>query len=75
MQIYTFTGGREFIAAMRLSNIVDCVVIGMKMPKMSRLEVQKIINRGGMDVPIIFIPAFAEQDLEEQAMKVGAVGF
>lgn len=54
---------------------MDCVVIGMKMPKMSDLEVQKIINRGGMDVPIIFIPAFAEQDLEEQAMKVGAVGF
>jgi FixJ family two-component response regulator len=74
MQIQTFTGGQEFIAAMRLSNIVDCVVIDVKMPQMSGLEVQKVMNRDGVDVPVIFITALAEQDLEEQAMKAGAVG-
>ena len=54
---------------------MDCSVIDIQMPGMTGLEVQERMNRAGMDVPVIFITAFTEEGIEEEAMSAGAVGF
>jgi FixJ family two-component response regulator len=75
MQVRTFASGEEFLSALSRSYNVDCSVIDVQMPGMTGLEVQERMNRAGMDVPVIFITAFTEEGIEEEAMRAGAVGF
>ena len=75
MQVRTFASGEEFLSALSRSHDVDCSVIDIQMPGMTGLEVQERMNRAGMDVPVIFITAFTEEGIEEEAMSAGAVGF
>ena len=75
MQVRTFASGEEFLSALSRSHDVDCSVIDVQMPGMTGLEVQERMNRAGMDVPVIFITAFMEEGIEEEAMRAGAVGF
>jgi FixJ family two-component response regulator len=75
MQVRTFASGEEFLSALSRSHDVDCSVIDVQMPGMTGLEVQERMNRAGMDLPVIFITAFTEEGIEEEAMRAGAVGF
>jgi FixJ family two-component response regulator len=75
MQVRTFASGEEFLSALSRSHDVDCSVVDVQMPGLTGLEVQERMNRGGMDVPVIFITAFTEEGIEEEAMRAGAVGF
>jgi FixJ family two-component response regulator len=75
MQVRTFASGEEFLSALSRPHDVDCSVIDVQMPGMTGLEVQERMNRAGMDVPVIFITAFMEEGIEEEAMRAGAVGF
>ena len=75
MQVRTFSTGQEFLSDLSRSHDVDCSVIDIQMPGMTGLEVQERMNRAGMDVPVIFITAFTEEGIEEEAMSAGAVGF
>ena len=75
MQVRTSASGEEFLSALSRSHDVDCSVIDVQMPGMTGLEVQEHMNRAGMDVPVIFITAFTEEGIEEEAMRAGAVGF
>lgn len=75
MHVRTFASGEEFLAALRRSCDGDCSVIDVQMPGMTGLEVQEALNRGGIDVPVIFITAHNEEGIEEKAMRAGAIGF
>ena len=75
MQVRTFASGEEFLSALSRSLEMDCLVIDVQMPGMTGLEVQEALNRGGIDVPVIFITAHNEEGIEERAMCAGAIGF
>lgn len=75
MRVHTFGSGEEFLNALKVSPDADYSLIDVQMPGMSGLEVQKTLNRSGMDVPVIFITAHRGEGIELRAMKVGAVGF
>jgi len=75
MHVRTFASGEEFLAALSRSCDGDCSVIDVQMPGMTGLEVQEALNRGGIDVPVIFITAHNEEGIEERAMRAGAIGF
>jgi FixJ family two-component response regulator len=75
MHVRTFASGEEFLAALSRSCDGDCSVIDVQMPGMTGLEVQEALNRGGIDVPVIFITAHNEEGIEEKAMRAGAIGF
>lgn len=75
MQVRTFASGAEFLAALSRSQTVDCSVIDVRMPEMTGLEVQERMKRAGMNVPVIFITAHDDEEVEKQAMRAGAVGF
>jgi FixJ family two-component response regulator len=74
MHVRTFASGEEFLAALSRSCDGDCSVIDVQMPGMTGLEVQEALNRGGIDVPVIFIAAHNEEGVEERAMRAGAFG-
>src|SRR5262245_52457522 len=50
-----------------------CIVLDIRMPGRSGLELQSDLNRNGFHVPIIFITAFADVPVAVAAMKAGAV--
>jgi FixJ family two-component response regulator len=69
-----FTSGREFLESPRLHD-TDCVIADIQMPGMSGLELQQLLHARSFDIPMIFVTAFADRKVREQALAAGAVGF
>ncbi len=52
-----------------------CVILDIRMPRMSGLDLQKELASLGSDLPIIFITGHGDVETAVQAMKEGAVDF
>ena len=52
-----------------------CLVLDIRMPEMSGLEVQQQLNRAGSLLPVIFITGHGDIPMAVQAMKDGAYDF
>ena len=70
----SFGSAEEFLASEGRSETV-CLVLDVRMPGMSGLELQTRLEIQGWRVPIIFITAHGEGKTKLQAMKAGAVEF
>ena len=64
----------EFLAKYD-SNQHGCLVLDIRMPEMSGLEVQQQLNRQGAILPVIFITGHGDIPMAVQAMKDGAFDF
>lgn len=54
---------------------IRCLVLDVRMPGLSGLELQAKINRSGLEIPVIFMSGFADVPMSVHAMKAGAVDF
>ena len=54
---------------------VGCLVTDLRMPGMSGLELQNVLNRDDFTLPVIVMTAHGDVDTAVQAMKNGAVEF
>ena len=52
-----------------------CIVLDVRMPGLSGLDVQDELNARGIDLPIIFITGYGDVPSAVRAMKGGAVDF
>jgi RNA polymerase sigma factor (sigma-70 family) len=52
-----------------------CLVLDVRMPGMSGIELQHRLTRAGLGMPIIFITGHGSIPMSVQAMKAGAVDF
>jgi two-component system, LuxR family, response regulator FixJ len=52
-----------------------CLILDIRMPGMSGLEVQQQLNRAGAMLPVIFITGHGDVPMAVQAMKEGAFQF
>jgi FixJ family two-component response regulator len=52
----------------------DCLIADIQMPGMSGLDLQRELARKRPSLPIIFITAFPEERIRQQAMAAGAAG-
>jgi FixJ family two-component response regulator len=52
-----------------------CLIVDIRMPKMSGLELQAKLKQQECKVPIIFLTAFEDAETRAQAIKEGAVEF
>jgi FixJ family two-component response regulator len=59
----------------RLPNVSSCVVLDVRLPGMSGLEVQSRLIDMGVQIPIVFIAGHADIPMTVKAMKSGAVEF
>jgi two-component system, LuxR family, response regulator FixJ len=69
-----FAGPREFLERFRI-DAPGCLILDIRMPEMSGLEVQQRLNRAGAMLPVIFITGHGDIPMAVQAMKEGAFQF
>jgi FixJ family two-component response regulator len=53
----------------------SCLVLDVRLPGMSGLEVQRKLNEAGARIPIIFVTSHGDIPMTVEAMKSGAVEF
>ena len=58
-----------------LDGLEGCIVSDLRMPGMSGLELQDELRKRGVNLPIIFISAYAEVQSVVRAMRGGALDF
>ena len=59
----------------KLPDVTSCLVLDVRLPGMSGLELQRKLNERGIAVPIIFITGHGDIPMTVEAMKSGAVEF
>ena len=70
----SFNDGETFLAAVDgLSP--GCVLLDMRLPRRSGLQVQAELATRGHDLPVIAITGFGYVDMAVESMKLGAVDF
>jgi two-component system, LuxR family, response regulator FixJ len=70
----TFSSAQEFLASYDLEQ-PGCVVLDVRMPGMTGLELQQILNLKGAVIPVIFISGHGDVPMAVEAMKHGAFDF
>jgi len=69
-----FAGPQDFLAQFK-TDAAGCLVLDIRMPGMSGLELQEHLNRSGSMLPVIFITGHGDVPMAVQAMKEGAFEF
>ena len=70
----SFDSTESFIHAQR-PEIPSCLVLDVKLPGMGGLELQEVLNKANVQIPIVFITAHGDIPMVRRAMKAGAVEF
>jgi FixJ family two-component response regulator len=70
----SFGSAEEFLESGQYRNAA-CLVVDIRMPGMSGLELQAKLKAERSRVPIIFITAHGDEKMRLQAMRAGAVDF
>src|SRR5262245_40620033 len=69
-----FASAEDFLHSHHLEG-TSCLILDMRMPGMSGLELQRRRAAGGYRIPIIFISARRDDQIRAQALRAGAVDF
>jgi FixJ family two-component response regulator len=72
--IDTFASAEEFLKSSRRSH-PSCLILDVRLPGMSGIELQRRLLDANYGVPIIFVTAHGDEDLRDLVMKAGAAGF
>jgi FixJ family two-component response regulator len=74
LRVEAFTSAQEFLRSPR-PEVPSCLVLDVRLPGLSGLELQQRLLEGDMAMPIIFITGHGDIPMTVQAMKAGAVEF
>ncbi|MFO0946391.1 MAG: response regulator [Planctomycetota bacterium] len=74
MEVKTFGSADEFLGQYSPDK-PGCLIVDLRMPGMSGLELQERLRLLDPDLPIIMITAYAEVSVAVRAMKAGAIDF
>jgi FixJ family two-component response regulator len=69
-----FATPQEFLRH-ELPDVASCLILDVRLPGMSGLDVQRRLIEAGVQIPIIFITSHGDIPMTVKAMKSGAVEF
>jgi two-component system response regulator TtrR len=72
--VRTFATAEEFIESYRNGG-AGCLVLDIKLPDMSGLELQEYLNGRDIEIPIVFVTGHGDVPAAVSALKGGAVDF
>ena len=73
--VKTFASAKEFLESERDTPGPACLVLDVKMPGLSGLDLQEELTSRNYSIPVIFITGHGDIPMSVQAMKKGAVDF
>jgi len=69
-----FASAQEFLRSKR-PDVPSCLVLDVRLPGLSGLDLQRRTSEAGLEIPIIFITGHGDIPMTVHAMKAGAVEF
>jgi FixJ family two-component response regulator len=72
--VRTFASAATFLESQEL-NDTACVITDVRMPGIDGIELQAMLRARQSRTPFVFITAFPEEGIREQALSGGAAGF
>ncbi len=74
LRVETFETAQEFLRSKR-PDVPGCVVLDVRLPGLSGLDLQRELAAHGIKLPIIFITGYCDVPMSVRAMKAGALEF
>ena len=74
MKVQSFHSAADFLESYD-SSLPSCLILDVRMPGMSGLELQARLLERQIDIPIVFISGFADVPTATQALRAGAFDF
>ncbi len=74
LEVQTFASAQELLDAV-MPNLPGCLLIDIRMPGMSGLELQQELITRGISLPVVIVTAHGDVPMAVRAMKAGAVDF
>ena len=74
LKAYTFSSAQEFLEK-DLPDEPCCLILDIRMPRLSGLDLQDELAKQGLTIPVIFITGHGTVPMSVRAMKAGAVDF
>ena len=72
--VQSFQSARDFVGSRR-PNVPSCLILDVRLPGLSGLDLQRELAEAGVHIPIIFVTGHGDIPMSVQAMKAGAVEF
>jgi FixJ family two-component response regulator len=73
-RVQTFASANEFLRGQR-ADAPGCLVLDIRLPGLSGLDLQRELTQADIHIPIIFITGHGDIPMTVRAMKAGAVEF
>ena len=74
LSVETFASAQEFLGSSR-PDVPSCLILDVRMPGLSGLDLQRELAEANIHIPIIFITGHGDIPMSVRAMKAGAVEF
>ena len=74
LRVATFASAHEFLQSER-PDVPACLILDVRMPGISGLDLQRDLTEANSHIPIIFITGHGDIPMSVRAMKAGAVEF
>ena len=74
LRVETFASAQEFLARPPI-DAPGCLVLDVRLPDLSGLDLQKRMAEVNLEIPIVFITGHGDVPTSVQAMKAGALEF
>ena len=73
-QVFAYSSAKEFLQEGR-ADVIGCLILDVRMPGLSGLELQEKLVSHHIDLPIVFITGHGDIPMSVRAIKAGAVDF
>jgi FixJ family two-component response regulator len=74
LTVELFASAQEFLGS-KSPDVPSCLVLDVRLPRLSGLDLQRRMRERGVEIPIIFITGHGDIPMSVRAMKAGAVEF
>ncbi len=72
--VEVFASAEEFLSSRSLLDSA-CLILDLRMPGMSGLELQSVLTSCNRQIPVIFLTAHNDEHARAQALRGGAISF
>jgi FixJ family two-component response regulator len=70
----TFATAEEFLQSAARPTPC-CLILDVRLPGLSGLDLKNQLSAAGRTIPVVFITAYADEQVREQALQAGGIAF